>query len=285
MFNMLRFILPWVAAAILAGCKPVEPPPAPVAQWPAAPATRAAATAPAAPFIVHIPGVGGPSWLDRAYFDELTQAMDAGESAIYDWTTATHRGMVALTAMERNRQIAEGIAQLITRHFRADPNRPILITAMSGGAAIAVWMLEQLPPEVQVDAVLLLAPALSPEYDLSRALRHVRRGVFAFFSDRDKHILGWGTRMFGTMDRVRTVAAGCIGFVRPPDADPTLYSKVLLFPYRPDWWDRYQNPGTHEGAFALRFTRDYLAPLLRGQSPALAGDALPVPTTRPIEEP
>ena len=62
---------------------------------------------------------------------------------------------------------------------------------------------------------LLLAPALSPAYDLSNALRAVRREMVVFWSPLDVIILGAGTRVFGTIDRVKTASAGLVGFRVP----------------------------------------------------------------------
>ena len=61
----------------------------------------------------------------------------------------------------------------------------------------------------------MLAPALSPTYDLSRALRAVRREMVVFWSPLDVIILGAGTRVFGTIDRVKTASAGLVGFRVP----------------------------------------------------------------------
>ena len=59
---------------------------------------------------------------------------------------------------------------------------------------------------------VLLAPALSPEYDLTAALRAVSREMVVFWSPLDIFMLGMGTKVFGTADRVRTAGAGLVGF-------------------------------------------------------------------------
>ena len=84
----------------------------------------------------------------------------------------------------------------------------------SGGTGLVVRALEGLP-EDSVEAAVLLSPALSPGYDLSRALRAVRREMVVFWSPLDLFVLGLGTRIFGTVDRVNSVSAGLVGF-RPP---------------------------------------------------------------------
>ena len=59
--------------------------------------------------------------------------------------------------------------------------------------------------------VFLLASALSPEYDLSKALGHVRGKVYVFTSPGDSLVLGTGTRLFGTIDGIKSDAAGLNG--------------------------------------------------------------------------
>ena len=66
---------------------------------------------------------------------------------------------------------------------------------------------------------MLLSPALSPTYDLAPALSAVRREMVVFWSPLDVIVLGLGTRIFGTIDRIKTVSAGLVGFRGPPEGD------------------------------------------------------------------
>ena len=86
-------------------------------------------------------------------------------------------------------------------------------------AGPAIWTLERLPGDVKVACFVMLAPALSPTYDLSKGLAHVSGSAYCFNSPDDDMVLGTGTNLFGTMDGVRCDAAGRVGFVKPPDAD------------------------------------------------------------------
>ena len=117
------------------------------------------------------------------------------------------------------------------------PDCPVFIVAKSGGSGVAVKALELLD-EQTVERVVLLAPALSPRYDLTGALRAVRREMVVFWSPFDLIILGAGTRVFGTMDRVKTVGAGWSVFGFPPldhsDAARSLaYAKLRQVRWRP----------------------------------------------------
>jgi hypothetical protein len=218
------------------------------------------------PLLLHLPGISGYLGCDRRLIAGLKQGGVAGKIQVYDWTDHDP-GLHALHAYDRNRAEAQRVADMIVAHLKVDPASPIYLTAHSGGCGIAVWALEKLPADAQVDTVLLLAPALSPGYDLSGALRHVRNRVYAFTSINDTVVLGAGTRMFGTIDGVRGDAAGLGGFVIPPGADPLLYEKLIGRPYETGW-TQYDNWGEHIGALSRPFAAAVLAPLLQPASVA-----------------
>lgn len=222
--------------------------------------------------LIHLPGIGGHMRID----DQMTAGLKLGgvdaEILIYDWTNG-NPGMPALGNYQGNQREAEKVAKMILEARRADPSRRIILTGHSAGTGIAVWALEKLPDDVQIDTLLMIAPALSPGYDLTAALRHVQGHAYAFTSLADQ-ILGWGTRSFGTVDRVKTDAAGRIGFTPPDSADPQQYAKLRQFPYDRAW-TRFNNAGDHIGAMMRPFARSILAPLL------LTGELPESPATRP----
>ena len=168
----------------------------------------------------------------------------------------------SLSQRERNIVEAEKVARLITRKYRAAPDRPLYLSCESGGAGIAIWALERLPDDVHVDAVVLVSPAVSTEYDLSPALRHVRHKMLVFPSRSDGLILGVGTAVFGTMDRRHKKSAGLDGFTRPESADVEQYAKLEQFPYRGKMLFRYGNSGGHAWAMYPHFASAWLAPRL-----------------------
>ena len=253
---------------------PVAHPPSTV---PARTSVRAVATRPTTPSIqrppllLHLPGIGGERTIDQSMVRGLVEGGFTGNVQIYDWTEGDS-GIPALRATARNRRQAGVIAAALVARHAADPTARIYLTSHSGGAGLAVWALEDLPPDVRIQDLLLMSPALSPSYDLSRALSHVNGKAYVFFSTGDELILGYGTRMFGTIDGVQCDAAGRVGFVRPESADAAEYRKLVQVPYEPAWV-RYHDYGDHIGGMNRSFARQVLAPLL------LAG-RMP-PTTQP----
>jgi pimeloyl-ACP methyl ester carboxylesterase len=222
------------------------------------------------PLVVHLPGIGGFMFIDRGMIAGLVGGGVKAQIQAYDWTVHDP-GIDALHDYDRNHKEAAYLAEMIARHAQRWPDGPIVITSHSGGGGIAVWTLEKLPPGVMVDAVFLMAPALSPGYDLSAALRHVRGHMYVFYSKYDYLVLGAGCTLCGTIDGELTDAAGYVGFVPPKSADPGQYKKLDQIPYDPAWLP-LGNFGDHVGAMARRFVAKIIAPLvteaLDGQSAA-----------------
>jgi hypothetical protein len=256
---------PGVAGAIASAS------PAPAAAPAPAPATRAVSHDDT--LHIHLPGIGGYRNIDRGLLRGLREGGYDVKLKPFDWTGAD-AGLAALVATQRHREESTKLAQLIREHARRNPGGRITVTAHSGGTGIVTWALEQLPGSVQVDTVVFIAPALSPEYDLSRALARVRDKVYVFYSPYDAAVLGIGTKMLGTVDGVKAEASGKVGFTRPATAaDERQYEKLVQVPYQ-SAWIKLGNIGDHIGGLSRPFSRAVLAPLLaRGELPAPAPPA------------
>ena len=185
---------------------------------------------------------------------------------IFPWGHGFGRWLADLTNVS-NRDAQAGIlAQRIRRFKAGQPSHPVFLVAKSGGCGVAVRALEQLD-ESSMERAVLLAPALSPSYDLTGALRAVRNDVVVFWSPCDIFILGLGTAVFGTSDRVRCRSAGLVGFRTPPecqagDARGHPYSKLRQVRWEPPMV-RAGNFGGHIGPDSPFFLKRYVAPLLR----------------------
>ena len=225
------------------------------------------ASAPAA-VLIHLPGIAGEMAIDRALTAGLVDAGVAADATIVDWT-GTDRGVPALTNVARHHEQAKLLAERLVAVSQASPGVPIVLTAHSGGTGIAIEALEQLPTDVKVRTLVLLASALSPEYDLTRALRHVGGRAISLYSEYDTIVLGTGTRTFGTYDRVRTDAAGYVGFTQPKTADPAEYAKLAQYSYDPAW-QKFGNYGDHIGTTNRRFARDVLSGLINAADVRIA---------------
>ena len=218
-------------------------------------------------YLLHLPGISGERWLDREMVKGLRDGGFDGTIEIYDWTQEDP-GLDALFASQRNRTEAQKVADIVQARFRADPACKITLLSHSGGAGPTVWALERLPADVKIDTLVLLSPALSQGYDLSKALSHVTNKAYVFCSTGDSFVLGIGTRMFGTIDGLKEDAAGMRGFRKPVGAEDAQYQKLIQYPYD-DRWMTMDNLGDHIGTMSRPFAQNVVAPLVEGKRPSV----------------
>lgn len=220
------------------------------------PTSHAATISP--PYLLHLPGIAGRLWIDDAVTRGLKEGGIGGTIEVYNWA-GIDRGLPALGFVKRHREQARIVADKLIAHVRQHPGSKITLISHSAGCGIAIYALEQLPDDVGIDALLMMHSALSPEYDLSNALRHVTR-AYSFHSSHDM-VLDWGTRAFGTLDRRFSTAAGRVSYSCPAAGDNAQYAKLTQFDYDRKWL-KLGNRGDHIGPMDRKFGREMLAPLL-----------------------
>lgn len=162
---------------------------------------------------------------------------------------------------------AEELAEQIQKAHNENPGRPLFLIGKSAGAGLALAAAERLPAGT-LERLILLSPAVAPNFDLTLALRATRREVVTFSSPNDLFWLGWGTSNFGTVDRHYGPAAGQVGFVPPVDLSEegqALYRKVVQVRWKPDMlWIGYV--GGHVGTSLPNFVGSEVAPWLKTAS-------------------
>jgi len=235
--------------------------------------------------VISLDGIGGYDWGPRWLRTGLDEGGVLAAIMIYDWSKGPGGLFVGdLVDENRNHAAANDLARTIATYVAAMPNRPVTIIGHSGGAAVAVWALEALPKDCQVERAILLAPALAPTYNLSRALRAVRNRMYVMYSSADVGLLAAGTAVFGTMDRHHSVSAGLVGFEAPDNLtseERCEYAKIRQVRWTLDLV-RTGHLGGHMGWTTTRFAREFIAPilieksdpgepLLRDVQPAAAG--------------
>ena len=162
---------------------------------------------------------------------------------------------------------ARKIVEEVTAFHDEHPGKPVHLIGKSGGTGVVVKALERLAAD-SVETVVLIAPALSPRYDLGKALAAVHNRMVGFWSPLDVIVLGAGTRLFGTIDRVHSVSAGLVGF-RPPSPDrASSYAKLKQVRWRFSM-ARTGYFGGHVGPDLPSFLRKYVVPLLAAKSPQI----------------
>jgi len=217
-------------------------------------------------YTIILPGVEGTSYRNIGIARGLVEGGHSAAIEVRDWTTGHWPLFVYhLMALERNKEQAGKIAEQILTYQAQYPGRPVTLIGHSGGAAMAVLVLEALPEGRNVDQVVLLAAAISPNHDLTTALSHTERGIVNFYSWGDVPHLVVGTLALGTIDRRHTVSAGASGFGVPDAVDDDgreLYATRLhQVPYRLAML-KSLNAGGHTGPTNHKFVAEWVAPRL-----------------------
>ena len=219
-------------------------------------------------FILTAGGVGGFDLSGTALRYVLGAAGVPCAIHVFPWSHGLGRWFADLTDVPNRNAKAALLAQIVRRFKSRHADVPVFLVGKSGGSAVVVKALEELE-ENSVDRAILLAPALSPDYDLTAALRAVARELVVFWSPLDVLLLGLGTVVFGTADRIRTASAGLVGFREPGAADSAAdsrragrYAKLRQI----KWSGRMMaagHLGGHFGPDSPVFLKKYVLPLLR----------------------
>ncbi len=241
--NMLMTLLPLLCAG---GCIAV-----PLTQ-PRAPYKLPAGST----YLLHVPGISGMLVVDGWLVDGLHDGGAADLTEVFDWVGPGNIIQV-LRDVDRNRQAARRMAPSLAEWRRLNPDSKIILCSESGGVAVALWLLESLPPGVAVDDFLMVSPAVSRDYDLTAALSHVKHRAYYTTTPIDVDTLGLFTLIFGNGDGPRGIGAGWLGFEQTHPND-----KLLRVPFQPQWII-YGNFGTHTGPMSYVFARNVLAPMLK----------------------
>jgi pimeloyl-ACP methyl ester carboxylesterase len=211
--------------------------------------------------ILFSPGVAGDGpWFSRLRGGLRQGGIDRPMVSIH-WGAPPPLFMFNYTDTSIHDTAEREMAERILAARKNDPTRQIDLIGHSAGCGVVLGALRRLPAEVRVRTVILLAPSVSPQYDLHASLDHVDSVIHAFISDRDTVFLKWRDSHFGGYDNIKSPAAGYAGFDLS-NLDPAHRAKLIEHLYQPEWKD-LGNDGGHIGATASGFAAKVLAPLLK----------------------
>jgi hypothetical protein len=209
-------------------------------------------------------GVGGLDLCGFGMKKALADTNSPLELHVINWCHGHGRWLADLTDTANHRRFADSVAERAIAYRDRYPAAPIHLIGKSGGSAVIVKALESLPADFVQNSVLL-APALASKYDLSQALRAVESKMYVYWSPFDVLILGLGTRVFGTVDRRKSFAAGLTSFQIPDESlEPdraAAYSKLRQVRWRPEM-AATGYLGGHIGPDNPGFLKKYIVPLL-----------------------
>jgi len=196
--------------------------------------------------------------------DAVTETVTAADLPLlvypFEWTHGRGRGIADMTDVAHAQAQGQRLAAVVQAYRAGWPGLPIHLVSHSAGSMVVLAAADVLPPD-SVERIVLLAPAVSADFDLRRTLAAARQGVDAFTSERDRFWLGVGTRVVGTADGKRGAdAAGRVGFT-PPALDLALAGRLRQHPWDPSLaWTG--NRGDHDGTLRAGYLRAYVLPLL-----------------------
>ena len=195
---------------------------------------------------------------------------DAGyQGAFHHFIWTSYLGISTdQTWLTHNRKQGRRLATKIEAHLNKYPNAEVNIIALSAGTGVAVWALEALPTKYQVNQVIMLSSSLSSTYDLSRALRRVRGGMYFYYSTDDP-VLNGVVPLFGSVDQTSTTVAGVTG-ARIPHGAGAQVRQLYQEKVHNVQWQAETLQLRHAGTTERGFIRDMVAPILVGSSRAPA---------------
>jgi hypothetical protein len=191
--------------------------------------------APPPGIVIVVDGIGGVDLLALSAQMALPRAGVPHEIRRFVWSHGLGQMFKDLQDQRHLLSKADELVAQVRQLKAEDPARPVYLIGRSAGTALVLAAAEKLPPAT-LERIILLAPAVSPTYDLRPALCATRGEIVSFNSTHDQFILNWGTRQFGTADRVYGPSAGLRGFVVPAQldaADRALYERLVQVPWNP----------------------------------------------------
>lgn len=210
--------------------------------------------------VIVLPGIEGRSLSNASICLALCGEQIPLAVEVYDWT-APLGPLFNQCAYGRNREAAAALADHIEDYRREHPTGRVFLIGHSGGTAIAAWAAEALGGRGKVAGIIMLASSLSPGYDLNAALAYAEMGIVSFYSGHDSALLGAGTSLFGTMDRVNGESAGKVGFNGFSSSYSAAGPELFEVPWSQEMV-RTGYIGCHFSVCAGNFIATYVAPLV-----------------------
>lgn len=221
----------------------------------------AGATAPSPHIVWLFPGIeGGPIYLAGIERALRRGGVDATYRQ-FDWQRLL--GLDNLTDLPGNVGRAEAVARDIAGELDSNPDAIVDVVGYSGGGGLALLAMRALPLRAHIRNLILIQPAISPDFDLTDVLTHIDGVLVNFYSPTDWLVLGLGTKALGTIDRKHVDSAGRYGFDLEC-AVPNASQRAKLF--QQPWTDDMRQSG-HGGGHASmvvgRWNTWFVAPWLR----------------------
>lgn len=211
--------------------------------------------------LILLPGIHSQAWYLSRTVRGLRERGLQWEIEVIEWGGRFPIALDNLMNLAKNKKRAMQIAATIAKYRAERPTEPITLVGYSGGGGLALLVTETLPPDVNLDRLILIAAAISPRRDLTTAMAHTEHGVVNLYSRRDRLVLGAGTGLFGTIDRVHTKSAGLVGF-RDASGGSLVAGEGITQIGWSEPWTKLGHHGGHLGWLSQSWAKEILAPLI-----------------------
>ena len=163
---------PWPCCS---SARPWRPTVAPAGRWDCGPAP-VTAPSPVAGRVLILPGVGNTRFHLAGFVAATEAQLPRFDVEVRTWGKP-FMTIHNLRAHERNVATAASIAAEIAAWRRANPDAPFYLVGYSGGGGMATLVTAALPDDVAIDRLVLVAPAISPDYPLATDVLAARARV------------------------------------------------------------------------------------------------------------
>jgi pimeloyl-ACP methyl ester carboxylesterase len=205
--------------------------------------------------VIVVPGIVG----DGPDYTGLCRGLIAGGDAdrieVFEWGCPWPLMLVNISWQGLHEQTEEKLAAYLARlHVEK-----VTLIGHSAGCGVILGAIARLDAGQQAGTVILLAPALSPDFNLKPALGHCRT-IQVFYSEDDWFWQGLGPQITGEYDGAHRSGAGRRGFTLY-GLDEEEKKRVIQHAYEPDW-ESFGVYGGHFDWLRPAFGAEVLEPLV-----------------------
>jgi len=221
------------------------------------------ATSESKPLLVIVDGAGDYKGCSTA----IANAVEANELdvaiEVFPWSHGRGKVLQDQTDVKHSQAKGKELAEYLLAKKKEVPERPLILICHSAGSAVCLTASILLPADF-LQRHILLAPSVSPQYDIQAALRSSRNGLDVFCSKQDCLVLGLAIRVFRSADEQHDRrAAGRHGF----ELTTSKVNAALLARLNQRFWspedEKLGHDGKHTGMFADAWIEKNLFPLCK----------------------
>jgi len=125
----------------------------------------------------YIDGAGNWGFGVADVLQGLHDAGYQGHIINYRWSPTFNPALDQTIGRPAARASGRELGQQINEYLQDFPDNEVNIIALSAGTGVAVWACENLSDNFQVHNVIMLGSSLSSDYDMRKAMDHIKTGV------------------------------------------------------------------------------------------------------------